>query len=82
MAIGAAALGAVGGYAAGAASTTPSTTVVYTTPPPAGYTSLPCTPSVIAANGVTYYQCGSTWYNQAYAGDGVTYVTVAPPPGY
>ena len=81
VAVGAAALGAVGGYAAGQSSA--SSTVVYTTPPPAaGYTSLPCTPSVIAVSGVTYYQCGSTWYNQAYSGDSVTYVTVAPPPGY
>ncbi|HZC00494.1 MAG TPA: hypothetical protein VE844_03760, partial [Gammaproteobacteria bacterium] len=44
----------------------------------AGYTSLPCTPSVVAASGVTYYRCGSTWYTQAYAGGGVSYVTVAP----
>ena len=36
----------------------------------------------VVAGGVTYYQCGSTWYNQAYSGDSVTYVTVAPPPGY
>jgi hypothetical protein len=80
VAVGAAALGAVGGYAAGQSSA--SSTVVYTTPPPAGYTSLPCTPSVIAVSGVTYYQCGSTWYTQAYGGSGVSYMVVAPPSGY
>jgi len=69
------------GYAAGTSATTPST-VVYTTPPPAGYTSLPCTPSVIAVSGVTYYRCRSTWYTQAYGGGGVSYMVVAPPSGY
>jgi hypothetical protein len=33
-------------------------------------------------NGVTYLQCGSSWYSQAYSGSTVTYVGVAPPPGY
>ncbi len=61
---------------------TTSTTTVYTTPPPAGYTSLPCSPNVVPANGVTYYQCGSTWYTQAYGGSGVSYMVVAPPPGH
>ena len=46
------------------------------------YNTLPCTAATVVAGGVTYYQCGSTWYNQAYSGDSVTYVTVAPPPGY
>ena len=44
--------------------------------------SLPCTPATVVVNGVSYYQCGATWYNQAYSGDSVTYVTVTPPPGY
>ena len=44
--------------------------------------TLPCTPTVRAVDGVTYYNCGSTWYTQAYSGGGVTYVTVQPPPGY
>ncbi|MGH8515798.1 MAG: hypothetical protein ACREV8_18015, partial [Gammaproteobacteria bacterium] len=83
VAIGAAALGAMGGYVAGTETAeTTSTTTVYTTPPPAGYTSLPCSPNVVPANDVTYYQCGSTWYTQAYGGSGVSYMVVAPPPGY
>ena len=81
VAIGSAAVGAMAGYAAGTSDTTTST-VVYTSPPPAGYTSLPCTPGVIVVSGVTYYQCGSSWYTQAYGNSGVTYMPVPPPAGY
>lgn len=77
VAIGAAAIGAVAGYAAGEASA-PATTVVYTAPP-AGYTSLPCAAMQTTVNGVIYYQCGPTWYTQAYGGSGVLYVPVPPP---
>ena len=76
VAVGAAALGAMGGYVAGT-ETAETTTAVYNTPP-AGYTSLPCAPNLVPANGVTYYQCGSTWYTQAYGGSGVSYMVVAP----
>ncbi len=44
--------------------------------------ALPCTPAVQAINGVTYYNCGSSWYNQVYSGGGVSYITVQAPPGY
>ena len=66
---------AVVGGAISSASTPSYTTYNY-------YNTLPCTATTVVAGGVTYYQCGSTWYNQAYSGDSVTYVTVAPPPGY
>jgi hypothetical protein len=46
------------------------------------YSTLPCTATVIVAAGTTYYRCESSWYTQAYAGGGMTYVLVAPPPGY
>ena len=36
-----------------------------------------CTPVVV--NGVTYSQCGSTWYQPQYAGTSVQYVVVNPP---
>jgi hypothetical protein len=42
--------------------------------------SLPCNPAVTQVKGVTYYQCGDTYYVQAYGGDGPLYVPV-PPPG-
>jgi hypothetical protein len=36
----------------------------------------------VVAGGVTYYQCGTAWYQPAYADGGVTYVVVNPPAGY
>ena len=44
--------------------------------------SQPCTVYEIEVSGVLYYQCGTTWYNRAYAGSSVSYVVVNPPPGY
>jgi hypothetical protein len=44
--------------------------------------TLPCTPAVQAINGVTYYNCGSSWYNQVYSGGGVSYIAVQAPSGY
>ena len=32
-------------------------------------------------NGVTYYQCGSAWYQPAYQGTQVTYIVVHAPAG-
>ncbi|MDV6343917.1 hypothetical protein [Nitrosomonas sp. Is37] len=79
LAIGAAALGAMGGYVAGQSTATPSSTVVYSAPPSSGYASLPCAPYTTVVQGVTYYQCGSNWYTQAYGGSGVTYMPVPAP---
>jgi hypothetical protein len=39
--------------------------------------SCPMTPVVV--NGVSFYQCGSTWYQPAYQGNSVTYIVVNPP---
>src|SRR5262245_55777020 len=36
-----------------------------------------CVPVVI--NGITYQQCGTTWYQPQYAGSSVQYVVIAPP---
>ena len=30
-------------------------------------------------NGMSYYQCGSTWYQPSYAGTAVQYIVVNPP---
>jgi len=83
VAIGAAVVGGVVGYAAGQSSTeqttAPSTTVVYTAPPASGSGGLPCTPNTAVVNGVTYYQCGTTWYTQAYGSSGVMYMPVPAP---
>jgi hypothetical protein len=38
--------------------------------------------NVTDVKGVTYYQCGSTWYTQAYGNSGVIYMPVPPPSKY
>jgi hypothetical protein len=77
-AVAAGAIGAAAGYAAGAA-----TGYAAGTAGAPGYaTTLPCTPSVVVVGGANYYQCGASWYAQAYSGEGVTYVPVQPPDGY
>jgi hypothetical protein len=45
-------------------------------------TTLPCTTTAVIVNGVTYYNCSSTWYQRGYSGSSVTYVTVKAPAGY
>jgi len=61
------------GIAFGAAATVTAAvigSIVYSVPPN-------CRPVVV--NGLTYQQCGSTWYQPQYAGSQVTYVVVNPP---
>lgn len=41
--------------------------------------SVPPSCSAVSVNGVTYQQCGSTWYQPQYAGTSVQYVVVNPP---
>lgn len=41
--------------------------------------SLPPSCSIMSVNGITYQQCGSTWYQPQYAGTTVQYVVVNPP---
>lgn len=65
-----AAIGATAGFIAGAATATPTYV-----------TTLPCAPTVVAVNGVSYYQCGGAWYSRGYMNGEVTYVVVPPPPG-
>ena len=45
-------------------------------------TVLPCTASAVIVNGVSYYNCSSTWYQRGYAGGQLTYVVGGPPPGH
>ncbi len=45
-------------------------------------TTLPCTSTVVVVNGVSYYNCSSTWYKRGYSGSNVTYIVVAAPPGH
>ncbi len=44
--------------------------IVYSVPPQ-------CVP--VAVNGITYQQCGNTWYQPQYSGTTIQYIVVAPP---
>jgi hypothetical protein len=46
------------------------------------FRALSCARTTLVVNGVTYYRCGSTWYNRGYQGGSVTYVIVTAPAGY
>jgi hypothetical protein len=48
----------------------------------ATFRSLTCASRTVVVNGVSYYNCGPTWYNRAYSGGSVTYVVVNTPAGY
>jgi hypothetical protein len=41
--------------------------------------SIPSSCVAVVRAGVTYQQCGSTWYQPQYAGTSMNYVVVAPP---
>ena len=41
--------------------------------------SIPPSCTAVVSGGVTYQQCGSTWYQPQYAGTSVTYVVTNPP---
>ena len=43
------------------------------------YSSLPTGCVTVVRVGVSYYQCGSTWYQPSYSGNNVQYVVVAAP---
>jgi hypothetical protein len=66
-----AAVGATVGYVAGAAVATPAYVTV-----------LPCTPTITVMGGISYYRCGSTWYNRSYISGEVSYIVVDAPLGY
>ena len=70
------------GYAAAGAAVVAGAYAVGTMINAANYSALPCTPTTVVANGITYSQCGSTWYQPTYSGGDVTYVVVNAPSGY
>lgn len=41
--------------------------------------ALPPSCSTVIVNGVTYQQCGNTWYQPRYAGSQVNYIVINPP---
>ena len=46
------------------------------------FSTMSCTSTTVVVGGVTYYECGTAWYNRRYAGGHVTYVVVSAPAGY
>jgi hypothetical protein len=48
----------------------------------ASFRSLQCASSSVVVNGVTYYNCGSSWYQRGYGGGSVTYIVVNAPAGH
>lgn len=66
----AAAVGVVAGTAAAVTSAALGSTVY----------ALPTNCVTVFRGDLTYFQCGSVWYQPQYLGSGVTYVVVAPPP--
>ena len=41
--------------------------------------ALPDACTTVISGDLTYFRCGSTWYQPQYMGSGVAYVVVAPP---
>jgi hypothetical protein len=68
----------VGGAVAVAAAAT-TAAVVTSAVVGARVTTLPPACTVAVVNGVTYQQCGSTWYQPQFSGGSTTYVVINPP---
>jgi hypothetical protein len=66
----------VGGAAAEASEEEETTTTTTTT---SVSSTLPCQPTVTNVDGVTYYQCGTQYYVEAYGGSGPIFMPVSPP---
>ncbi|MFO7496108.1 MAG: hypothetical protein R6X05_10815 [Desulfobacterales bacterium] len=69
-------VGAAVGVTAGAVAAASQPTYV------SHVTTLPCAGTAVVANGVTYYQCGATWYSRGYQGSSIVYMVTGPPPGF
>jgi len=61
-------------------TTTTTTTNITNVTNVTALATLPCEAAITVANGISYYQCSSTWYTRAYEGDNVVYVPSGPPP--
>jgi hypothetical protein len=44
--------------------------------------TLSCTPTIVVSNGVTYYNCGSSWYTRGNVSGDVVYIIATVPAGY
>jgi hypothetical protein len=43
------------------------------------WAALPCSASLTVVSGVSYYQCGSTWFTRSYVDGNIAYVVTNPP---
>jgi hypothetical protein len=68
------------GYVAAGAAVVAGAYAVGTIISATTYSSLSCTNVIV--NGITYSQCGTTWYQPTYSGSDVTYIVVNAPPGH
>jgi hypothetical protein len=64
-----------GAFAAGAVTGA----VIGSTMTAASYNAMTAPKTIVVVGGVTYYQVGTTYYQQVYQGGSVTYVVVNPP---
>jgi uncharacterized membrane protein YdbT with pleckstrin-like domain len=64
-----------GAYAAGVVTGA----VIGSTMTAAAFSAQASSCTTVIAHGVTYYQCGSTWYQPTTQGSQVTYIVVNPP---
>jgi hypothetical protein len=68
--------------AAGAVAADPAGVVSRAAGPRAygnAWAALPCNASSMSVNGITYYQCGSTWFTRSYVDGNVAYVVTNSP---
>ena len=64
-----------GAYAAGVVTGA----VIGSTMTAAAFSAQATTCTKVIVSGITYYQCGSTWYQPTTQGSQVTYIVVNPP---
>jgi hypothetical protein len=71
--------GYYGGYPAYPTGGVAAGMVIGATMTAAAFNAQKASCSTLVVNGVSYYQCGSTWYQPSYQGGNVTYIVVNPP---
>jgi hypothetical protein len=68
-----------GGYPVGAGLAVATGVAVGTAISASAFRAMSCPMTPVVVNGVTFYQCGSTWYQPAYQGGQMTYIVVNRP---
>ena len=70
------------GYAAAGAAAATAAYAVGSAITASAFYDLPCTSRMVYASGAYYYECGGTWYSQAYSGGDMVYTVVDAPQDY